>query len=70
MESMEDWINNKLDTMSILDFVKVIEEVKWLRADIDKINQQPQQTIFDPVQIASDEEDGLIDLLSICQGQR
>lgn len=51
--------------MSILDFAKVIEQVRHLRTDVDKITQQPQQPAFDPIHIVSNEDKVLVDLFEI-----
>lgn len=49
--------------MSISNFEKLIQEVRQLQEDVDRINQQPQQTIFDPVQLVSDKDEGFVDLM-------
>lgn len=42
MDMMEERINKKIDAMSIPDFGRLIEEVRRLQEDVDRIQQQPQ----------------------------
>lgn len=39
IENIEECINKKLDEIFIPDFAKLIEEVRWLQEDINKIIQ-------------------------------
>lgn len=62
MDNMEERVNKRLAEKSILDFANVIKEVRKMWTDIDGLIQIPQQPSVDPVQIPSDNNEGLVDL--------